>query len=61
MLVDGGLFTNINFHESILRCRDNGFKDEDIIIDMITCFDKVADVLEWETNEMTYKNAYSMF
>lgn len=47
VLVDGGTYTNLNVHESILRCREEGFKDEDIIVDVIMCFDKVAEIPHW--------------
>ena len=44
VLVDGGVYTNLNVHEAILRCREHGFADKDIIVDVIMCFDKVVEV-----------------
>ena len=29
-LVDGGVFANVDVSESITKCRDKGFKDEEI-------------------------------
>jgi len=45
--VDGGVFSNIEVDESILKCRENGFDDSNIIVDLILCFDKVVEVEEW--------------
>lgn len=61
VLVDGGIFSNLNFHESINRCRDNGFKDEDIIIDIIACFDKVVEVPQWTVKDIFYSTALTMW
>ena len=36
--VDGGVFTNMDMAEAILKCREQGFEDKDIIIDVIMCF-----------------------
>lgn len=57
-LVDGGLFTNIDISESIVKCRESGFEDKDIIIDAILCFDKVVKIQEWQKKEIKYKNAW---
>lgn len=43
-LGDGGVFANLDISESIIKCRENGFKDEDIIIDVIMCFDHVIKI-----------------
>ena len=60
-MVDGGIFANVDVSESIIKCRDMGFADEDIIIDAILCFDKVIKVPEWHLREIKYKNAWDMF
>ena len=39
-LVDGGTFDNLCLAEAIVRCREEGFKDEDIIIDIILNYRK---------------------
>ena len=44
VLVDGGIFTNLNVHESVIKCREKGFKDKDIIVDVILCFDKIIEI-----------------
>jgi predicted acylesterase/phospholipase RssA len=44
MLVDGGAFSNVEMDEAILKCREKGFDDEHIIVDLILCFDKVVEV-----------------
>lgn len=38
-LVDGGVFTNLDLGEAIVRCREEVEKDEDIIVDIVLCFD----------------------
>ena len=38
-LVDGGIFTNLDLGEAIVRCREEVDNDEDIIIDIVMCFD----------------------
>lgn len=34
-LVDGGLYTNLQFGDAITKCRDLGFEDSKIIVDII--------------------------
>lgn len=47
--------------EAIIKCRERGFEDKDIIVDVIMCFDKVVTVEEW-TNELhKYKNAFEIY
>ena len=38
-LVDGGVFTNLDLGEAIVRCREQVERDEDIIVDVILCFE----------------------
>lgn len=38
-LVDGGVFTNLDLGEAIVRCREEVENDEDIIVDIVLCFD----------------------
>jgi len=61
VLVDGGVFTNLDLNEAISKCRDNGFEDENIIVDVIMCFDKVVVVEDWNKREFKYKNAYEVY
>ena len=37
-LVDGSLHTTVAIGEPIHRCREDGYKDEDIIIDILMCY-----------------------
>ena len=46
-LVDGGAFTNLDLSEAIIKCREKGYKDEDMIVDVILCFDKVVNIDKW--------------
>jgi len=61
VLVDGGVFTNLDLNEAISKCREHGFADEDIIVDVVMCFDKEIKVEDWPKNEFKYKNAYEVF
>lgn len=36
-LVDGGLFQNLALGDPIERCREDGFDDKDIVVDIIMC------------------------
>jgi len=38
-LVDGGTLSNLDLSEAIVKCNEMGYKDEDIIVDMLMCFD----------------------
>jgi predicted acylesterase/phospholipase RssA len=38
-LVDGGTYSNLELDEGILKCREQGFDDKDIIVDVILCHD----------------------
>lgn len=60
-MVDGGAFTNLDMSEAILKCREQGFADEDMIVDVILCFDKVVRLDHWTMEEANYKNAYDLY
>jgi predicted acylesterase/phospholipase RssA len=47
VLVDGGVFTNLDMSEAIIKCKDLGYKEENIIVDVVMCFDKVVDIESW--------------
>jgi hypothetical protein len=47
--------------EAIIKCRERGFKDEDIIVDVIMCFDKVVTVDSWSKELHKYKNAFEIY
>ena len=61
VLVDGGTFTNLDLSEAIIKCRERGFDDEDIIVDVIMCFDKVVEVEPWTMELKKFKNAFEYF
>jgi hypothetical protein len=46
-LVDGGIFSNLDLGEAIVRCREMVDDDTKIIVDAILCFDQPVDVDEW--------------
>jgi hypothetical protein len=55
--VDGGLFTNLDLAEAIVKCRESGVKDENITVDIIMCFDKKVEIEEWTMEEAKWKSA----
>lgn len=61
MLVDGGLFSDLNMDEAILRCREMGFNDSDIIVDVIFNFDGRVELKNFTHQEFKYQNAHDMF
>ena len=56
-LIDGGLFSGISLGDPIERCREEGVADEDIIVDVITCYNKLYMVNEWDMDDTRWKNA----
>lgn len=59
-IVDGGLFANLELDESILRCREKGFDDKNIIVDIILCNESVIQIDDWTFKDAKYKNAWDM-
>lgn len=60
-LVDGGVFTNLDLGEAIVRCREEVDKDEDIIVDIVLCFDQPVKIPEWTLDEGRQSNAYQFY
>ena len=60
-MVDGLVLSNLDLSEAITKCQDMGYKDEDIIVDVILCFDKVVHWDEWTMQESKWKNAYDLY
>lgn len=60
-LVDGGVFTNLDLGEAIVRCREQVERDEDIIVDIVLCFDQPIKIPEWTADEARFKNAYQYY
>lgn len=60
-LVDGGVFTNLDLGEAIVRCREEVERDEDIIVDIVLCFDQPVRIPEWSASEASSKNAHQFY
>ena len=55
MFVDGMTAYNLNAQEAIDRCRDLGYDDDKIVIDMLVC--KVTkDLNSWDSGYNSYQN-----
>jgi predicted acylesterase/phospholipase RssA len=61
VLVDGGVFSNLEMDEAILKCREKGFEDKDIIIDAIACFNSVVELDPWTLRESKFESAYGYY
>lgn len=59
--MDGGLFANAEIHETINRCREEGFKDSDIIIDVIRCDDIRPSPEVWSRTDYTEKHSFDLY
>ena len=60
-MVDGLVLSNLDLSEAIIKCQDQGYNDEDIIVDVILCFDKVIQWDEWTMEDSKYKNAWDLY
>ena len=60
-LVDGSLHTTVAIGEPIERCREEGYKDEDIIIDILMCYTGVYDVDSWDLEGTRWMNAFDFY
>ena len=60
-LVDGSLHTTVAIGEPIERCREEGYKDEDIIIDILMCYTGVYDVESWDLEGTRWMNAFDFY
>lgn len=57
-LVDGGVVLNVDIGGAIARCKESGFADKDIVIDIILCSGDVlpeADVANFNAAQMLYR------
>ena len=59
-LVDGGTFENLDLAEAIVKCRNMGAKDEDIIVDIILCYPGPLGVKHWTYEESKWKTSWDM-
>lgn len=55
------MLSNLDLSEAITKCQEKGFKDEDIIVDVIMCFDKVIKWDDWSLTDAKFKNAYDLY
>jgi len=60
-LVDGGVLSNLDLSEAVTKCNELGYKDEDIVVDMLLCFSKDIKWDQWSIKDYKYKNAYEMY
>lgn len=57
-LIDGGVVINLDIGGAVSRCKEAGFKDSDIIIDIVMCSGSVigeADPSNFNSAEMLYR------
>ena len=47
--------------DPIERCREEGYKDEDIIVDVILCFSSVVDYEDWTLADSLFKDARNFY
>lgn len=59
--MDGGALSNLDLSEAIVKCNDLGYKDEDIIVDMLMCFDYNIKWENWSMKDAKYKNAFELY
>ena len=60
-LVDGGMFSNVSLGDPIERCRQEVDRDEDIIVDMILCYESPWELDKWDEENVFWKNAYQFY
>lgn len=60
-LVDGFVYVNLPLTESILKCREFGFDDKDIIVDIVLCSNYKMEIKQLEKKEAEYLNAYDIY
>lgn len=60
-LVDGSLYSTVSIGDPIERCREDGFADEDIIIDVILCYSDSYDVPKWEKEGLRWNTALDLY
>lgn len=60
LLVDGGTFDSLDLAEAIVKCRKKGFKDENIVVDMILCYPGPIGVPHWSYEDAKWKNSWDL-
>lgn len=62
LLVDGQTFDGLDLGHAISKCKEDGpIKDEDIIVDILLCFDKPIDIEPWTYEEAKEKTAKQIY
>jgi predicted acylesterase/phospholipase RssA len=61
VLVDGGNFMNLDIGDPIERCREKGFADVDIIVDIIMCLSDFPQIPNWKMGQTEFLDALSFF
>jgi len=61
LLVDGGVFITVNVGDPIDRCREDGFEDKDIIVDILMCSSKVNVIEKWNKQDTNWKDALAFY
>lgn len=60
-LIDGYIYVNLALTEAILKCREFGFDDKDIIVDIVLCSGQKMELREFSKRESEYLNAYDIY
>jgi predicted acylesterase/phospholipase RssA len=60
-LSDGGVYANLQLTEAILKCKEMGHEDKDIIVDIIMCQQFRLDLEEWSPKEAKFFNAWQIY
>lgn len=62
LLVDGQIFEGLDLGHAISKCREHeGVKDEDIVVDILLCFDYPVKIREWTYEEAKYKTTKEIY
>ena len=61
LLNDGGLMSNLSLGDPIQRCRDEGYDDKDIVVDMLLCYRKPLLLKAWGKNGIDWQNAWQYY
>lgn len=60
-LVDGFVYVNLALSEAILKCREFGFDDENIIVDIVLCYSSPKKVTQYSQMDTGFLTAYDMW
>ena len=60
-LVDGSLFSTVSVGDPIERCREEVTRDEDIIIDVILCYEDTYEIEDWSLPETRWRTALDFY